>query len=211
MEYYRNADEQAELVKNWLKKYALSVVIGLMLGIALIYGLRYWNGLRTQKVEKATDAYFMLLNSTADPAKTEKMAENIVSQYPKTPYASMAQFFLTQQAVSENQLPAAETHLQWVIDHAHALSFQQIARLRLARILLSEKKFTQAEQTLAEVDDKTYLPLIDMVKGDIALAQNQYSNAKNSYQLALKNADRFEGLQSMLHLKMSDPRLSGAA
>ena len=63
---------------------------------------------------------------------------------------------------------------------------------------------------LQQVDDKTYMPLIETTRGDIFLAQKQYAEARQAYQLALKNADQFTGLQSMLQMKMSDPELAHA-
>ncbi len=208
VEYY-NADDEAQVVKAWLKKYTSSIILGLILGIALFYGIQYWMAKRVVTAEKAATAYFMLLNSTGLPnnPQTILLATDIVKNYPKTPYASMAQLFLAQISVNAQQYDKAETQLQWVIGQSKVDAFKQLARLRLARIFLFQNDIDAAQNTLKVVDDKAYLPLIETVRGDIFMAQKQFDKARSAYQTALKGAESFEGLNSRLQMKLSDPRL----
>jgi predicted negative regulator of RcsB-dependent stress response len=212
MEEYYNADDQARAVKNWLKKYSVSIILGLVLGLGLFYGIRFVMTKQVVASEQAANAYFNLLNSTGmgNPEQTATIANAIVTNYAKTPYASMAQFFLAQNAVNKGDYAKATVALQWVIDHSKTNSFRQIARIRLARVLSAQQKMTEALALLQQVDDKTYMPLIETTRGDIFLAQKQYAEARQAYQLALKNADQFAGLQSMLQMKISDPQLAQA-
>ncbi len=210
MEEYYNADDQAQAVKSWLKKYALSIIIGLVLGIALFYSIQFFMGKRVVASEKAANAYVALLNLTSDANNPQitVVANDIVKNYPKTPYASMAQFFAAQIAVNAGQYDKADSPLEWVIDHSKVDSFRQIARIRLARVLLEQQKISDAEAVLKKVDDKTYAPLIETIQGDIFLAQKQYGQAKNAYESASKGASQFSGLQRMLQMKLSDPQLT---
>jgi predicted negative regulator of RcsB-dependent stress response len=210
MEEYYNADDQAQAVKAWLKKYGVSIAIGLILGIALFYAVQMFRGKQAAASQKAAEAYIVLLNATAianNPQITD-IANDIVKNYPKTPYASMAQFFAAQVAVNAAQYDKADSQLQWVIDHSSVTSFRQIARIRLARILLQQQKISDAETVLKKVDDKTYMPLIETLTGDIYLAQKQYDKAKSAYESALNGASQFSGLASMLQMKLSDPQLT---
>ncbi|MCD6045391.1 MAG: hypothetical protein K0R48_554 [Gammaproteobacteria bacterium] len=210
MEEYYNADDQAQAVKAWLRKYGFSIVIGLALGIALFYAVQFFMTKRVIASEKAADAYVTLLNSTAtaNNPQTTAIAADIVKKYPKTPYASMAQLFAAQIAVNAAQYDKADTQLQWVIDHSKVNSFRQIARIRLARVLLQQQKIGEAERVLKKVDDKTYIPLIETIKGDIYFTQKQYEEAKNAYKSAFNGASQFSGLASMLQMKLSAPELA---
>jgi predicted negative regulator of RcsB-dependent stress response len=210
MEEYYNADDQAQAVKAWLRKYGFSIVIGLALGLALFYALQFFMTKRVIASEKAANAYVTLLNSTAIPNSpvTALIADEIVKSYPKTPYASMAQFFAAQTAISAAQYDKADSQLQWVIDHSKVNTFRQIARIRLARVLLQQQKINEAQMVLKKVEDKTYMPLIEMTKGDIYLTQEQYEEAKKAYESALNGAGQFSGLASMLQMKLSDPQLA---
>jgi predicted negative regulator of RcsB-dependent stress response len=210
MEEYYNADDQAQAVKAWLKKYGVSIVIGLILGIALFYVLQFFMGKRAVADQKAAETYVILLNATASANNPQitMIANDIVKNYPKTPYASMAQFFATQVSVNAAQYDKADSQLQWIIDHSKIASFRQIARIRLARILLQQQKISDAQTVLKKVEDKTYMPLIETTTGDIYLAQKQYDNAKSAYEAALNGASSFSGLTSMLQMKLSDPQLT---
>lgn len=208
-EYY-NADDEAQVVKAWLKKYALSIVLGLVLGIALFYGIRHFMAKRVVASEQAATAYFMLLNSSGVPnnPQTTAIASDLVENYPKTPYASMAQLFLAQAAVNAQNYDLAESQLQWIIDRSKVNAFKEVARIRLARVLLAQNKISEAEAALKPVDDKAYMPLIKSTQGDIFLAQKQYDKAREAYQSALKGAKSFPGLENSLEMKLSDPQLA---
>ena len=105
MEEYYNADDQAQAVKAWLKKYGISIAIGLILGIALFYALQFFMGKRAVADQKAAEAYITLLNVTASTNNPQiaVIANDIVKNHPKTPYASKAQFFAAQAAVTTAQ------------------------------------------------------------------------------------------------------------
>ncbi len=210
MEEYYNADDQAQAVKAWLKKYGISIAIGLILGIALFYALQFFMGKRAVADQKAAEAYITLLNVTASTNNPQiaVIANDIVKNHPKTPYASMAQFFAAQAAVTTAQYDKADSQLRWVIEHSKIASFRQIARIRLARVLLQQQKISDAETVLKKIEDKTYIPLIETVTGDIYLAQKQYDKAKTAYESALNGANQFSGLASMLQMKLSDPQLA---
>lgn len=209
MDEYYNADDQAQAVKIWLKKYGISILIGLALGIALFYVLQSFMAKKVVASEKAATAYVLLLNAAAIPNNPQiaVMADDMVKQYPKTPYASLAQFFAAQVAVNTAQYDTADSRLQWIVYHGKPDSFRQIARIRLARVLLQQQKMDEAETVLKRIDDKTYMPLIEMVQGDIALAQKHPDQAKKEYESALKGAEPFPGLVNVLQMKLSDPNL----
>lgn len=210
MEEYYNADDQAQAVKAWLRKYGLSIVIGLALGLALFYALQFFMAKRVVASEKAANAYIILLNSTAiaNSPQIAMMVDDMVKNYPKTPYASMAQFFAAQAAVNAGQYDEADSQLQWIIDHSKVNSFRQIARIRLARVLLQQQKINDAMVVLKKIEDKTYIPLIETVQGDIYLTQKQYAEARKAYESALNGANQFSGLTNMLEMKLSTPQLA---
>lgn len=64
-------------------------------------------------------------------------------------------------------------------------ALKQIAKIRMARIFAAEKSYTNALNELSSIDDKTYLPVINELKGDIYGATGQYQEAMSSYKLAL--------------------------
>lgn len=79
----------------------------------------------------------------------------------------------------------ATVELKSVATNSKMPALKQIAKIRLARILAAEKSYTNALKELGSIDDDTYLPVINELKGDIYGATGQYEEAMNSYKMAL--------------------------
>ena len=84
-------------------------------------------------------------------------------------------------------------------------ALKQIARLRAARILLAMQKNQDALDLLATVDDPTYQPLIDEVKGDIYQAMGQTEQAKQAYESAQAGLSGIVGEDQLLSLQLAQP------
>jgi predicted negative regulator of RcsB-dependent stress response len=89
-----------------------------------------------------------------------------------------------------NDLKAAKVQLQWVIDHAASDDFRDIARLRLAAMLLDEKAFDEALKELDAKHSPAYDSQFAALRGDVLVAKNQPGEAKAAYQLALEKAGK---------------------
>lgn len=204
MEVY-NIDDQSKIVKSWMKKNLPTIAVGIVLGLILVYGVQFWRGKQAEKSYEASNTYEILLNmvQTQDEANTVLYANHIVSNYPKTPYASMAQFFLTKDAVAKGDLNAALDHLNWVIKNTNVKSFRQIARVRAGRILLSQGNYEGALKVLDKVDDKGYTVLIYEIRGDIYHAMKNNDEAKKAYETAIKNASDDNVLKPIIVMKLN--------
>ncbi len=200
-----NEFEQAEQVKQWLKKYGPSIVIGILVGIAFLYMWQYWQHRQVDRSTHASEAYDQLVidaskhNATAIRAQ----ATQIIKDYPKTPYAAMASLILAKQNVADKHYATAEEHLQWVMQHSKISALQQVARLRAARVLDQQQQPQQALDLLNTVNDKSYLALVDQVKGDILLEMGQVDQARAAYQTAMAAANDSAMLQSVLQMKLN--------
>ena len=97
----------------------------------------------------------------------------------------MAALSSAKAAATGGDLAGAKTQLKWVMDNARDEDIRDIARLRLAGVLLDEKSYAEA---LALVDAKVSESLAGLyaeLKGDILSAQGKTAEARASYQLAL--------------------------
>lgn len=204
MTYY-NDDQQVELIKNWCKKYGVSVIAGVLLGLAILYGWQFWQKHQTQKSAEASIAYERILSDVAqgNPTQAVKEATQLVQDAPHSVYATVASLILAKLAVAQQQYPQAITHLQWVLDHSKERAYQQIARLEWARILSEQQQWDTALKTLDTVNDPAYLPSIQEVRGDILLAQGKQQQAQLAYQAALKNLATDSPLRATLLMKVN--------
>jgi predicted negative regulator of RcsB-dependent stress response len=207
MPAYETDQEQIEMIKKWFRENGKWLVIALVIGLAVGFGWRIWQKQNQQHNEQSSSLYEQLLtaNEQNNPQVIAQLSEEIVKRYPKTEYASMANLIAGKAAVYQNNNALAEEKLQWVIDHAVSMSLRQIARLRKARVQLSQAHFDDAQKTLAVVNDKIYQPAIDEIQGDIYAAKGDSIKARQYYQSAQSGFAALFGEDMLLSMKLAQP------
>lgn len=203
MSEYLTEQEQIELFKSWVKQYSLVILMGVLIAAAAISGWRYWQQRQNKILTHASSVYDEMLNMRAqnDSTATLIQAKKLLSHYPKTTYGQMAAFMLARNAVIKKDYTEAKKQLTWVMDATRIKSVRQIARIRLARILIAEKNPQGALDKLKTIDDKSFTGLIDEVRGDAYLAQNNTRMARQSYQQALAELPNAEIIRPVLRMK----------
>jgi len=88
-----------------------------------------------------------------------------------------------------NDLKSAKAQLAWVIERAPTQDFKDMARLRLAAILLDEKAYDDALKQLEAPHAKPYEAQYATLKGDILVAKGQPAEARAAYKAALEKAE----------------------
>lgn len=200
-------NEQIELFKKWWRDYGKFVAIAVLIGLAAGLGWRYWHQQQDKMHAQASMLYQQLLTSANQQQNdsVQQMSAEITKRYPNTEYASLANLLSAKSLVNQSQLDAALGKLQWVMDHSKLTSFQQIARIRAARLMLSQKKYDQSLSLLATVNDKAFQPLIDELTGDVYWAQGMNDKAQQAYQKAQQGFSTISGEDLLLSLKLSQP------
>lgn len=190
MSDYLSDKEQAEMLKNWWNNYGRSIAIAVVIGLLIGFGWRYWNQHKIEREQKASAYYqaMLLADESNDSTAAQQQAEILWKQFPGSLYATMAALFTAKEAVANNNLDLALEKLNWAIAHTNNNTFREIAKVRVSRILASQKKYDDALAILQVVDDKTFVAVVAETKGDIysaqgrtAEAQKEYSEAKQAY------------------------------
>lgn len=200
---YLTEQEQVEILKNWIKQYSLVILGGVVLAAVVISGWRYWQERQHKILSHASAVYddMLTVRAQSDQAATLVQAKKLFTHYSQTSYGQMAAFMLARNAIVNKNYPEAEKQLNWVIDHSRIASMRQIARIRLARVLIAENKSADAINVLEKVDDNTFNGLIDEVKGDAYLAQKNINLARQTYQQALTELPNAEVVRPLLQMK----------
>ncbi len=196
--------EQTEKLLAWWKQYGLSVVAGVAIGLALLFGYRYWTGHQEQQRVQASALYEQLQSLRgAKPDEAVALARRLRQEFGGTPYAGLAALLQARVHYEAGDRVAAREALQWVAANA-AGATAHAGRLRLARLLLEAGELDGA-QALIEVKrmdgfDAEYLEL----RGDLLLARRQTDAARAAYREALRRAPPGSGHARLLTLKLDD-------
>jgi predicted negative regulator of RcsB-dependent stress response len=203
---YLTDDEQLERAKQIAREYGPWTVGAIIIGLALAYGWRYYQGHQDQVAMNAA-AQFDTMNSaiqTNNSAKAREIAQALIKDYPTTPYADQAQLALARLSIDEGQDAAAVGPLTEVMTRSKDSELQRIARLRLARVQIDQGKPDDALKTLSDPSgafDATY----HEVRGDAYYAKQDPAKAAEEYRAALGEGGAAGGMNStLLALKIAD-------
>jgi predicted negative regulator of RcsB-dependent stress response len=192
MAYDLEEQEQLATVKGWWHDNGTRVLTAI--AVAAIAGSA-WQGWRLWQADQARQAgaqYEVLIKAAQDgDAKALRDAGGtLVESFPRTLYASMGALVAARFHVDHADLKNAKAQLQWVVERSPSDELRDLARLRLAAVLLDEKSHDEAlallEAKHAEPLDAQYAAL----KGDILVAKNKPAEAKAAYRLALEKSDQ---------------------
>src|ERR1044071_58965 len=183
--------EQVEELKAWWKQHGGMIAA---LVVAVAGGFIGWQGGRWYQSNQAAHASALYETVTkavqANDAKALRdAAGTLVESYPRTLYASMGAMVAARYYFDRGDLKSAKAQLAWVIERAPSQDFKDLARLRLAAVLLDEKAYDEALKTLDAKTAAAYEAQYAALRGDVLVAKNQAADAKAAYKLAIEKAD----------------------
>lgn len=203
---YTSESEQIEHVKKIAREYGAPVILGVILALVIGFGWRAWQERQERILEHASMRYEQLItnvvNGNTDAVQGQAM--RLMKRYPHTPYAQLAALQLARQDVYENKLSDAEQQLRWVMKHGNNPALRQVARIRVARVLIAENQAQEALNLLDKVDDKAYDAAIWVVKGDAYKALGNTAQAQAAYQNAINSFHDISLLQPTIQMKIDD-------
>ena len=206
MNVYATDEEQVEALKSWWKQNGKSVLGGVLIGVAILYGGKIWLDQRYHHAEIASMQYEAMMQDL-NQNKKDQAAEtgaSLLGQYSDTPYAELASLTMAKIKVDENDLVAAKAHLRWALDNAKQEEIKLIARLRLARVLSSENNYEEAMKLVDIPDSGKFAASYAELKGDIYVAKGDTTAARTAYNLALQALEPSSRARHYIEMKVDD-------
>ena len=204
MAYDLEEQEQIDAIKAWWTDYGKLVMLGLTACLLTIAGFQGWRYYKAQQIERAATLYVQLEQAEqAGQHKTvREIAARIIDKHASTQYAGMAALSAAKAGVLTGELEDARKNLQWASDKAREEEMRDVARLRLAYVLLDEKKYDEALKLLAAKSTEAYAPLYADLRGDVLAAQGKLAEARSAYQAALEKVDAANRYRGVIELKL---------
>jgi predicted negative regulator of RcsB-dependent stress response len=185
--------QQAEIVKKWLKDNGLSILISIALGISGYFGLQYYQQDKLRGYENASRLYAEI--EFALKQQRMSQAQNLLlemdNSFSGSPYQYQSHLALAKLYMDSLDYDNAIIQLEFIIDNASDESFRHIARLRIARIMVEQNQFDEALLLLDSISSvpKAYAPYYQSIKGDIYASQGLLDKAKTAYSMALESLE----------------------
>ncbi|QIO87934.1 membrane protein [Stenotrophomonas rhizophila] len=190
--------EQSERVRSWLRKNGLSILAGVAIAIAGIWGWNEWQARHSNSLADANVAYQAVLKSLEEKnldeaAKGVKTLEGGKANI----YADLAALQLAKAQVDAGKDEAALATLRAISADAE---FKPVIDQRVARLLVATGKSDEAIKLLGSAADSASLE----IHGDALMAQGKRDAAREQYEKALKTLDVAAPQRRLLETKVMD-------
>ncbi len=205
MDEFESEDQQVEAIKKWWKENGASLVLGLGIGIAALLGWREYLAYQTEHSAEASDLFEAVQTRIASEMLDDThigKADLIRNEYSNTPYAALVSLLQAKHDYDNGNSESARMHLRWTIEHATEDDIKYVARLRLARILIAEKNYDEAEAILLAGHPAGFDVGYEELKGDLYVAKGEIAMARVAYDKAIDAAAG--GASRWLRLKRQD-------
>ncbi|WP_042264940.1 YfgM family protein [Paraburkholderia heleia] len=197
---YHDEQESIESVKAWWAQWGNAttwVVLIVLLALAAWNGWNFWQ--RRQAAEAAVlyDQVQQAANGS-DKAMLTRVASDMEDRFGGTAYAQMTALGVAKSLYMAGDTAGAKAQLQWAADHAKDDEFRQIAKLRLASLLLDEKAYDQGLALIPQPDSGPFKGIVADGRGDLLAAAGKRDDARAAYKLALDSLPKSDASERQL-------------
>ena len=197
---YHDEQESIESFKAWWGQWgnaATWVVLIVLLALAAWNGWNFWQ--RRQAAEAAVlyDQVQQAANS-GDKAMLTRVASDMEDRFGGTAYAQMTALGVAKALYMAGDTASAKAQLQWAADHAKDDEFRQVAKLRLASLLLDEKAYDQGLALIPQPDSGPFKGIVADGRGDLLAAAGKRDDARVAYKLALDSLPKSDASERQL-------------
>ena len=113
----------------------------------------------------------------------------IRNEYSDTPYAALVSMAQAKYEFEHDNIDSALMHLRWASENSSEPDVQHVANLRLARILIAQKKYDEAETVLLAAHPDAFTAGYEELKGDLYVAKGEIAQARVAYDKAINATD----------------------
>jgi predicted negative regulator of RcsB-dependent stress response len=185
--YNLEEQEQIDNLKAWWRQYGNLVALSVCLVAVVVIAWQGWNWRQQRQATQAGAVYAALFQAIGNnnAIQARSLVGELTEKFGDTTYAPMGALLAAKYAISSGDAKTAEIQLNWAIEHGKN-ELSDLARLRLAALLLDEKSYDKALGALEQKPADAFAALYAELKGDIHVAQGKPVEARAAYQDALQ-------------------------
>jgi predicted negative regulator of RcsB-dependent stress response len=175
--------EQLERVKHFWRRYGNLITWTLALVMAGFAGWQGWQWWQRDQGAGAAALYDELERAVreADAARIERASSDLRQKFPRTAFAQQGALLAARAQFDAGQVEPAIGHLRWAAESATEAEYRVIARLRLAGVLIDQRKPDEAIKLLEGAQAPAFEALVQDRRGDAFFAQGKVEDAKAAW------------------------------
>jgi predicted negative regulator of RcsB-dependent stress response len=203
--------EQGERVQQWLRKNGVSILVGIVLGLVLIFGWQQWKSHRAGHEQAAAGEYSALQLAVAQNKTTEidVRTENLLKDYSDTAWSVFAAGERAQRNLIAGQLDKVGGDLEWAKAHAKDETLKSLADLRIAQLKLAQGKAEEAIATVDAMQGKSFAAIAQELRGDALVKLGRHDDARKAYQAAIAAMGDSAPQRGVVQTKLDDLAVAG--
>lgn len=202
-----NLEEQEQLdqVKHFWNKYGNLITWVAILGFGALAAWNGWQWWQRDQAIKASAMFDELDKAVAagDAERSARVFADLKERYPRTVFAEQGGLLAAKVQADQGHADAAAAALAWVGENAQQEAYRTMARLRLAGVLLEQKKYDEALEQLDGADVAEFEALVADRRGDVLLAQGKKDEARAAYQKAWQAMDAGVSYRRLIEAKLT--------
>jgi predicted negative regulator of RcsB-dependent stress response len=211
-------EETVESLKQWWAENGKQLIILVVVGFAAFTSWLVWTNSQNANLDSASDMYEEILalavtdagqpGTLLIPQDSERIIElgaQLRSEHSGSTYAKLGSLFAAQQSVRSDDLDAAETSLQWILDNEQGGLLSEAdegllltTNLRLGRIILAKGDAERALALVNNIAPKTFEAGYSELRGDIYTVMGRDVDARDAYIAAQEAGSSSDGLRMKL-------------
>lgn len=188
--------EQSEKVRDWLRNNAFGLIGGLVLGVAIIGGWKWWQNHQHHQRLQMSEAYYGTLESIE--AGDLDQAATRAAGLQGGAYAAIVALDLAKAQLDAGDRDAAIATLRAASSAEPGLG--AVIQQRLARLLVDAGNGEEAIALLAGAEDAASLE----TRADAKLALGRSDEAREDYMAALRQMDVAAPQRQLVELKLAE-------
>ena len=212
-------EETVESLKQWWAENGKQLIIIVVAGFAAFTSWLVWTNSQNANIDSASDMYEEILalaitdagqpGTLLIPQDSERIIElgaQLRSEHNGSTYAKLGSLFAAQQFVRNDDLDAAETSLQWILDNEQGGLLSEAdegllltTNLRLGRIILAKGDAERALALLNNLDPKTFEAGYSELRGDIYATMGRNVDARDAYIAAQEAGSSSDALRMKMN------------
>lgn len=187
MDDLQSEKEQLEEIRAWWSEYGTVIIIGVVIAVGGLFGWNAYNDSKFEAQVEASELFETLALHVTDGKldAAESVADDLANNYANTTYAAQSRLAMARLYMDQNRDQDAADTLNELLAMNDNDELKNIARLRLAHILLYQDKPQEVVDLLADVNVGAFNSLYDEQRGDAFTTLGQYEDAGDAYRRAL--------------------------